>query len=71
MEIEVNYEPITIFFEDVASPQEIVLHLDQLLYCLVYYEHKEGIEDLHEIYSDIFEFKQVLQILIKSGELWK
>lgn len=63
MEIDVNNEPLTIFFKDVASPQEIIGHLDQLLYFLVYYEHKEGIQGFYEIYSDIFEFKQVLQTL--------
>jgi hypothetical protein len=58
-----GYETLETFFEDVASPQEIERHLDQLLYCLVYYEHKEGTQNFFEIYKDIFEFKTVLQTI--------
>lgn len=61
-----NYEPLETFFTDVADAQEIAHHLDQLLYFLVYYEHKEGMQGFYEIYSDIFEFKRVLQTMIKS-----
>ena len=61
-----DYETLDTFFEDVASPQEIERHLDQLLYCLVYYEHKEGIQGFYEIYTEIFEFKRVLQTIIKT-----
>ena len=58
-----NYETLYTFFEDVASPQEIAQHLDQLLYYLVYYEHKEGVQNFFEIYIDIFEFKTALQTI--------
>lgn len=71
MEIAVNYEPLTTFFADVASPQETADHLDQLLYFLVYYEHKEGVQGFYDIYSDIFEFKRVLQNITKTSEPWK
>ena len=66
-----DYQGLESFFEDVSSPQEIALHLDHLLYFLVYYEHKEDVQGFYEIYSDIFEFKQVLQTLIKPDEPWK
>jgi len=58
-----NYQGLETFFDDISSPQEIAGHLDQLLYFLVYYEHKEGVQGFYEIYSDIFEFKQILQTL--------
>lgn len=61
-----NHETLETFFEDVASVQEIAVHLDQLLYFLVYYEHKEGVQGFYEIYSDIFEFKRVLQTITKT-----
>lgn len=61
-----DYQSLETFFEDISNPQEIALHLDQLLYFLVYYEHNEGIQGFYEIYSDIFEFKSVLQNMIKS-----
>jgi hypothetical protein len=66
MEIDVNYEPLTTFFKDVASPQETALHIDHLLHCLVYYEHKEGIQDFYGIYNEIFELKCVLQNMVKT-----
>ena len=59
-----DYEPLRTFFEDVASPWEIERHLDQLLYFLVYYEHNECVQGFYRIYSDIFEFKRVLQTIL-------
>jgi hypothetical protein len=58
---EINYEPMTAYFAKMASPQELAAHLDQLLYFLVYYEHREGIQGFYGLYSDVFEFKRVLQ----------
>jgi hypothetical protein len=61
----INYEPLTAFFANMASPQELAAHLDQLLYFQVYYEHKEGVQSFYELYSDVFEFKRILQDIPK------
>lgn len=63
-----DYSSLEIFFSDVSSPQEIIEHLDQLLYFLVYYEHKEGVQGFYHIYSEIFEFKRVLQTMIREED---
>lgn len=36
-----DHETLETFFEDIASPQEIARHLDQLLYFLVYSSTKK------------------------------
>ena len=61
-----DYEALETYFKDIAPPQEITMCLDQLLYFLVYYEHKEGVQGFFSIYSQIFELKQVLQTMIKT-----
>jgi len=67
----IDYEPLRAFFARMASPQELAAHLEQLLYFLVYYEHKEGVQAFYEIYSNVFEFKRVLQGITQTGETWK
>lgn len=62
---EINYEPMAAYFTRMANPQELAAHLDQLLYFLVYYEHREGVQSFYELYSDVFEFKRVLQNMVK------
>ena len=64
-----GYQSLETFFKDISSLQDIIFHLDRLLHFLVYYEHKEGVQGFYEIYSDVFEFKQVLQTLIKPNGL--
>jgi len=62
-----DYQNLDMYFKDIAGPVEAALHLGQLLYFLVYYEHTEGIQGFYELYSDIFELKRVLQNMVKAG----
>jgi len=59
-----RYEALAEYFEAFATPAQTADHLDQLLFCLVYFEHKEGIQAYLEVYGDIFELKRVLQTMI-------
>jgi hypothetical protein len=61
-----NYEALEAFFEEISDPQETARHIDHLLHFLVYYEHKEGLQEHYNIYSEIFELKQVLQTMIRQ-----
>jgi hypothetical protein len=60
-----DYTALDEFFKEITDPGEIARYLEELLYFLVYYEHKEGIQGYYNIYSKIFEFKQVLQTMTR------
>jgi len=62
-----NYQELQTFFEERIDPQEIARHLDYLLYFVVYYLHKEKTQGFYREYSDIFDFKQILQNMEKAG----
>ena len=63
-----NYEALEKFFEVFATPAKTASHLDQLLFCLMYFEHKERIQAYYEVYSDIYELKSVLQTMISAED---
>ena len=62
-----DYQELQTFFEERADPQQIARHLDYLLYFVVYYLHKEKTQGFYREYSDIFDFKQILQNMEKAG----
>ena len=65
-----DYKELQTFFEDVATPQQIALHLDLLLFYLVCHreQEKEHLDDFFRIYADIFDLKRVLQNMSKPSE---
>ena len=65
-----DYESLQTFFEDIATPQQIALHLDLLLFYLVCHQEqgKEHLDDFSRIYADIFDLKRVLQNMTKPTD---
>jgi hypothetical protein len=64
-----DYQSLESFFEDISTIQEVAAYLDKLLYCLVYYQYKEGIDmdEFARMYFDIHELKEVLQEINNQG----
>lgn len=57
------------YLNKICKPRQLIRHLDELLYFLVYYHYKEGVECDWFTYSDIHELKQVLEKIDPSTTL--
>lgn len=58
-----NLHPLEQFFKEVAPPEVIICHLDDLLQTLVYYGEHQKVLGIYETYLDIYLFKQALSEL--------
>ena len=62
-----NDQTLESYFKNTASPWETARHLDQLMYCLVYYIHKVGeLEGFFKVYTEIYDFKCVLENMARN-----